>query len=168
LNPVLDYDFGPRFNYNDHSGIIDTVPPAVKQVIPTLAAKVDADGNEIAGVHPLLLQVPLGTYTGWNPISSGLLKGQECQLQAGTIPFAKTRAERIAKGDPRRSLEERYGNFSNYYSLAVQAANKAIADGLLLPEDADRELKILLNDVVKSGVLPLRGSNAGLPTSARR
>jgi len=168
LNPVLDYDFGPRFNYNDHSGIIDNVPPPVKQVIPTLAAKVDADGNEIPGVHPLLLQVPLGTYTGWNPIAAGLLKGQECQLQAGTIPFAKTKAERLAKGDPRPSLEERYGNFANYYSLAMQAANKAVAERLLLPEDADRELRILLNDVVKSGVLPLRGSDTGLSTSARR
>jgi hypothetical protein len=168
LNPVLDYDFGPRFRYNDHSGIIDNAPPVVKQVIPTLAAKVDADGNEIAGVHPLLLQVPLGTYTGWNPISSGLLKGQECQLQAGTIPFAKTTAERLAKNDPRPSLEERYGNLLNYYSMAVRAANKAIADRLLLPEDADRELKILLDDVVKSGVLPLRGTDNAPSTSARR
>jgi hypothetical protein len=168
LNPVLDYDFGPRFNYNDHSGIIDNVPPLVKQVIPTLGAKVDADGNEIAGVHPLLLEVPLGTYTGWNPIASGLLKGQECQLQAGTIPFARTKAERLAKGDPRPSLEERYGSLLNYYSMAVQAANKAIASRLLLPEDADRELKILLADVVKSGVLPLRGADITQPTSARR
>ena len=168
LNPVLDYDFGPRFNYNDHSGIIDNAPPKIKQVIPTLAAKVNADGNEIAGVHALLLQVPLGTYTGWNPIASGLLKGQECQLQAGTIPFAKTKAERMAKGDPRPSLEERYGNLANYYSMAVSAANKAIAEKLLLPEDADRELKILLNDVVKSGALPMRGIDTGLPTSARR
>lgn len=168
MNSVLDYDFGPRFNYNDHSGIIDNVPPEVKQVIPTLAAKVDADGNEIAGVRPLLLQVPLGTYTGWNPIAGGLLKGQECQLQASTIPFARTKGERVAKGDPRPSLEERYGNLATYYSLAVQAANKAIADRLLLPEDADHELKLLLEDVVKEGVLPLRGADAGLRESARK
>jgi hypothetical protein len=168
MNLALDYDFGPRFNYNDHSGIIDNVPPPVKQVIPTLAAKVDADGNEIAGVRPLLLQVPLGTYTGWNPVAAGVLKGQECQLQAGTIPFAKTKAERVAKGDPRPSLEERYGNLSNYYSLAVQAANRMVAERLLLPEDADRELRLLLNDMLKSGVLPLRSSDVSLPTSARK
>ena len=89
-------------------------------------------------------------------------------MQASTIPFARTKAERLAKGDPRPSIEERYGNLLNYYSLAVQAANKAVADRLLLPEDAERELKILLNDVVKSGVLPLRGTDSGLPTSARR
>src|SRR5215469_11795772 len=54
INSALDYDFGPRFNYNDHSGIVDNVPPPVKQVIPTPAAKLDADGNEIAGVRSLL------------------------------------------------------------------------------------------------------------------
>ncbi len=168
MNSVLDYDFGPNFRYNDHSGVIDNVPPPVKQVIPTLAAKVDTDGNEIAGVRVLLLQVPLGTYTGWNPISSGVLKGQECQLQAGTIPFAKTKAERMAKGDPRPSLEERYGSLLNYYSLAVRAANRIVAQRLMLPEDADREINQLLNDMLKSGALPLRGTEPGLEATARK
>jgi Alpha/beta hydrolase domain len=162
MNSVLDYDFGPNFRYNDHSGIIDNVPPPVKRVIPTLAAKADADGNEIAGVRALLLQVPLGTYTGWNPVSSGVLKGQECQLQAGTIPFARTKAERMAKGDPRPSLEERYGNLSHYYSLAVEAANKLVAQRFLLPGDADREIRQMLNDMLKSGALPLVGQASGL------
>src|SRR5579859_2752756 len=94
----------------------------------------------------LLLQVPLGTYTGWNPIAGGVLKGQECQLQAGTIPFAKTKAERMAKGDPRPSLEERYGDLLHYYTLAVRAANKLVAARLMLPEDADRDIHQLLSD----------------------
>jgi Alpha/beta hydrolase domain len=157
MNSVLDYDFGPNFRYNDHSGTIDNVPPPVRHTIPTLAAKVDADGNEITGVRALLLQVPLGTYTGWNPVSSGVLKGQECQLQAGTIPFARTKAERVAKGDPRPSLEERYGNLSRYHSLAVEAANKLVAEGFLLPGDAEREIRQMLNDMLKSGALPLAG-----------
>jgi hypothetical protein len=151
LNPALDYDFGPRFKYNDHSGIIDNAPPKIKQVIPTLASKVNADGNEIAGVHPLLLDAPLGTYTGWNPIASGVLKGQECQLQAGTIPFAKTKAERLAKGDPRPSIEERYRNFEDYYSKLQRAAKDAIAKRLLLPEDADHELKLAVENVMQDG-----------------
>jgi Alpha/beta hydrolase domain len=161
MNSVLDYDFGPNFRYNDHSGIINNVPPPVKRVIPTLAAKVDADGNEVAGVRALLLQVPLGTYTGWNPVSSGVLKGQECQLQAGTIPFARTKAERMAKSDPRPSLEERYGNLSHYYALAVEAANKLVAQRFLLPGDAEREIHQMLNDLLKSGALPLVGQPAG-------
>jgi hypothetical protein len=161
MNSVLDYDFGPHFRYNDHSGVIDNVPSPVKRVIPTLAAKVDADGNEIAGVRALLLEVPLGTYTGWNPVSSGVLKGQECQLQAGTIPFARTKAERMAKGDPRLSLEERYGNLSRYHSLAVEAANKLVAQGFLLPADAEREIRQMLTDMLSSGALPLVGLPSG-------
>ena len=156
MNSALDYDFGPDFRYNDHSGVIANAPPAVKQVISTLAAKMDADGNEVAGVRVLQLQVPLATYTGWNPIARGVLKGQECSLQAGTIPFASTKAERLAKGDPRPSLEERYGNLSRYYSMAVEAANRLVAQRLLLPEDADRELRQLLSDISNDGALPLR------------
>ena len=167
MNSVLDYDFGPNFRYNDHSGIIDNVPPPVKRVIPTLAAKVDTDGNEIAGVRALLLQVPLGTYTGWNPVASGVLKGQECQLQAGTIPFARTKAERMAKGDPRPSLEERYGNLSHYYSLAVEAANKLVAQRFMLPGDAEREIRQMFNDMLKSGALPLVGEASGLPKKGK-
>ncbi len=49
-----------------------------------------------------------GTYTGWNPIGSGVLKGRERSLAGGYIPFAKTKAERLASGDPRLSIEERH------------------------------------------------------------
>jgi len=28
---------------------------------------VDPDGNEVAGIRPIELLVPLGTFTGWNP-----------------------------------------------------------------------------------------------------
>lgn len=34
------------------------VVPPIKQVIPTPAAKVDEDGNEVAGVKSVLLQAP--------------------------------------------------------------------------------------------------------------
>ena len=61
-------------------------------------------------------QAPLGTYTGWNVTKGGFFKGQPCGggLAGGYIPFAKTRAERIATGDPRPSLEERYGTHGGY------------------------------------------------------
>ncbi len=93
VNPVLDYDYGPEFRYNDESGVITNVPPAIKHVIPTLVPKVDADGNEPGGVPSLLQRVPLGTYTSWNPIPTGPLKGREKSLAAGYIPFAKTKGE---------------------------------------------------------------------------
>jgi hypothetical protein len=154
INAVLDYDYGPQFRYNDNSGVITIIPPVVKRVIPTLVPKVDADGNEVAGVKSLLLRVPLGTYTGWNPIATGVLKGRERSLAAGYIPFARTKAERLASGDPRLSIEERYPSLSQYYASAVTHANEMVKQRFLLPEDAIRLLKQLLNDMETSKLLP--------------
>ena len=51
-----------------------------------------------------------GPISGWNVTAAGFDKGKICMLNGGFIPFAKTKAERLASGDPRPSLEERYGN----------------------------------------------------------
>ena len=136
MNSLLDYDFGPQFRYNDQSGVITNLPAPVLQVIPTLAPKVDADGNEIAGVRSALLRAPLGTYTGWNPVASGILAGRDCVLTGGYIPFARTRAERLATGDPRPSLQERYPNHAVYVNRVVRAVNDLVRQRYLLPEDA--------------------------------
>ncbi|HZE10700.1 MAG TPA: alpha/beta hydrolase domain-containing protein, partial [Burkholderiales bacterium] len=53
------------------------------------------------------------------------------------LPFAKTREERQASGDPRLSLEERYQDHAGYVAAARSAAAKAVAAGFLLQEDAD-------------------------------
>ena len=153
VNPVLDYDYGPEYRYNDGSGVMTKVPPPIKRVIPTLVPKVDADGNDVAGLKSVLLRVPLGTYTGWNPIASGVLKGRERSLAGGYIPFAKTRAERLASGDPRLSIEERYPNLWAYYSAAAAAAADLVKRRLLLPEDAVRLLKQVLADMESSKLL---------------
>ena len=158
MNSVLDYDYGSTFRFNDGSGVIANVTPAVKQVIPTLAPKVDIDGNEIAGIRSLLFRIPLGTYTAWNPIASGPLKGREASLSAGYIPFAKTKAERLASGDPRLSIEERYGNLWIVYFTAINEANDLVQKRHLLPEDANFLLNQLLNNMFTSKLLPLRGS----------
>jgi hypothetical protein len=160
MNPVLDYDYGPQFRYNDDSGVMTIMPPTIKQVIPTLAPKVNADGNEIAGVRSLLLRVPLGTYTAWNPIASGPLKGREASLAAGYVPFAKTKAERLASGDPRLSIEERYSSFWLYYYYAVNEANDMVQQRLLLPDDAAVLINQLLNNMLASDLLPKRGTFA--------
>jgi hypothetical protein len=154
VNPVLDYDYGREFRYNDESGVIALVPPRVKRVIPTLVPKVDADGNEIAGVRSLLMRVPLGTYTGWNPIPVGALKGRERSLAGGYIPFAKTRSERLASGDSRLSIEERYPSLQAYYAAATSQANDLVKQRFLLPDDAARLLKQILDDMRASHLLP--------------
>lgn len=139
IMPVLDYDWGPDFNYTDASGVPSNAPPPIKQVIRMLVPRVDADGNEVGGVPNVLTDAPLGTYLGWNVTAGGARpfhQGQICNYVGGMIPFAKTKAERLASGDPRLSLEERYGNHAGYVAAVERAADQAVARGFLLPADA--------------------------------
>jgi hypothetical protein len=138
VNSVLDYDYGPDFAYSDLTGVISKEPPTVKQVIPTLVPKVDSDGTDVGGVPSVLRQVPLGTYLGWNVTAGGFDKGKICTLSGGYWPFAKSKAERIARGDPRPSLEERYGTHQGYVDAVKKAALKAVSERFLLPADADK------------------------------
>ena len=137
INPVLDYDWGPEFNPSDGSGIPTRIPPRIKRVITMRAPRVDADGNELGGVPVVLRDAPLGTYLGWNITAAGFHKDQICNYVGGMIPFAKTQSERLANGDPRLSLEERYGNHEGYVAAVRAAAANAAAKGFLLPADAD-------------------------------
>ena len=138
LNPLYDYDFGSEFHYNDLSGVITKQPPSVKQTLPALVPKVDSDGNDVAGVPSVLRQAPLGTYLGWNVTARGFEKDKICTLSGAYIPFAKTKAERLANKDPRPSLEERYRTHEAYVAAVKTAAAKAVSERFLLPADADR------------------------------
>lgn len=149
MNPVMDYDFGPEFNYSDATGVITKLPPAIKHVIAMRAPRVDADGNELGGVPVVLREAPLGTYLGWNITAAGFHKGQLCNYAGGMVPFAKTKAERLANEDSRLSLEERYGSHDGYVQAVKAAAQKAMAAGFLLKEDADA----LIDQADKSNVL---------------
>ncbi len=102
----------------------------MKSTLPQLVVRVDADGNEVAGIRSPLLMAPLGTYTGWNVTTSGVYKGQLCiggSPIGGFIPFAKTKAERVASGDPRLSLEERYTDHDGYVRAVKTAADTLVA-----------------------------------------
>lgn len=140
-NPVLVYDYGSRFSYDDMSGIIDRQPPAISKVVPALVAKVDGDGNETSGVPSVQLMAPLGTYLSWNTYKAGPYAGQICSFNAGWIPFAKTAADRASMNDPRLSLEERYGSRNGYVEAVRRAVEKAQTDGFLLPRDAARLIR---------------------------
>ncbi len=149
-NPLLDYDWGPDFKYNDLSGVLTKEPPQIRKVIHLLVPKVNGDGNEIGGVPSVLHQAPLGTYLGWNIMAGGFFKGQMCEFTGGYVPFAKTKAEREASGDPRPSLEERYGTQEKYVAKVRAAAEKAVQGRYLLREDADR----LIQQAASSQILP--------------
>jgi len=151
INPFLDYDFGPDFNARDLSGVIAVEPPAIRGTLPSRVPRVDSDGNEIGGVPSVQHQAPLGTYLGWNVADRGFYKGRGCGFSGGFVPFARTRAERIASGDPRPSLEERYGSHEGYVAAVRKAARRLVEERYLLAEDADR----IVRDAESSAILSL-------------
>jgi hypothetical protein len=106
---------------------------------PVLVPKVDSDGNEIGGIRSATLEVPLGTYTGWNLRRAGFMEDELCGLQGSFIPFAKTAAERGT--DPRPSLQERYGDHPGYMRRVETAVQKLVNERFMLTEDAARVIE---------------------------
>ncbi len=144
--PVFDYDWGPTYDHSEANGVPTNAPPPIRHVIKMLVPRVDADGNELGGVPTVQIDAPLGTYLGWNitagPADVGydgrpFHAGQVCNYVGGMVPFSKTKAERIAAGDPRLSLEERYGTHDGYVAAVTAAANNAFSKGYLLAADRD-------------------------------
>ncbi len=139
-NGLSVLDFGPLFRSEDESGVITVEPPQVvgARGYTVLVPQVDADGNDLAGIRSTAIQAPLATYTGWNLGRAGLWREQLCSLQGSSFPFARTRAERLAAGDPRPSLDERYGTHAGYVTAVRAAAARLVAQRFLLPDDAAR------------------------------
>jgi hypothetical protein len=61
-----------------------------------------------------------------------------CDAIGQKIGFAATRAARLASGDPRPSVEERYASGEAYVRAVVQSATTLREERLLLNEDVDR------------------------------
>ena len=135
--PVFDYDWGPDYDHFEASGVPGNAPPPILHVIKMMVPRVDADGNELGGVPTVQRDAPLGTYLGWNITASGFHTGQVCNYVGGMVPFFKTKAQRLAAGDPRLSLEERYGTHAGYVGAVTAAANNAYSQGYLLAADRD-------------------------------
>ena len=112
------------------------MPPAVRGAYPVLLPRVDADGNAAVGLRLPVLAAPRATYLGWNPRAEGFAPGAPCTNTGAVLPFAATRAERLAAGDPRASLEERYASPADYVEEVRAAAEALVRDRLLLPADA--------------------------------
>lgn len=109
--------------------------------LPHLVPQVDADGNDVAGVHDPEAAVPLSTTTGWNFRSERVGNpGDIYELLGAYIPFARTRAEREANGDPRLSIEERYRTVDDYVQRLRSAAMDLIRGRYMLEEDLDAVL----------------------------
>ena len=134
-----------RLDFGPDPGVPTVVPATVGRDYPCLVSQVDADGNEVAGIRLPLVSVPLATHLGWNrrhadiggegqTLSTGGASGGT--LRGSSIPFAATRAQREAAGDPRPSIEERYKSRQAFLDRIEAAARLLVADGYLLEEDA--------------------------------
>jgi hypothetical protein len=108
--------------------------------LPFLVPAVDADGNERAGVRTAEQAVPVATFTGWNFRNPATGAPKElARLTGSEIPFAKTAADR--KGDPRRSLAERYPSKDAYLAQARAHCDTLVAGGYLLADDVPLVMK---------------------------
>ena len=96
----------------------------------------DRDGHDLAGIRTIDIAVPVGTNTGWNLRAPGPRGRDLCGLNGSFIPFAKTQAERLATGDPRPSLEERYGDHRGFVDTVRRASERSVQHRFLLEEDA--------------------------------
>lgn len=132
-------NYGPEFATR---GIVSIEPPEVISAFPVMVPTVDEDGNETGGLKMPEIAVPLATYTGWNLFRSEA--GPEdvlSSMQGSYIPFPRTRADRERDGDPRLSIEERYGSRESYVGLLSEVAMDLIDDSYLLAEDLPRVLR---------------------------
>lgn len=165
----------PEVNY---SGLVNslhwvdygTQPPtrAGAGAYPVWVAAADEDGNSIAGIRHPFLQVPRGTFTGWNLRSDGNALNELCSLTGSYLPFAGAAADRIALGDPRPSIEERYQSHDAYVSLVGDAAEALRQQRLLLEEDVARIIEEAEMQALGSGPKPSSSRAAPLPRPQSR
>ena len=132
------WNFGHEFD----EGIVTIMPPqSLGTPYPAFVPKTDVDGNDIPGIRVPDVAVPIATYTGWAlratpPGETGGAKLVDgCDASGQMISFAATKANR--GGDPRPSLQERYGNSTGTnadYAAKVKAAAQALVTQRLLIE----------------------------------
>ncbi len=126
--------------------------PANGTIYPSYVPKTDADGNDIAGVRLPDVTVPLATYTGW-ALRAGAQADDGCEGAGQIIPFAKTKAEREASGDPRPSIEERYPSLASYETKVKAAVEDMVSKRLMLREDAQPAIDRLVKAGQATGAM---------------
>ena len=135
VNGLNVLDFGPTFG--SEGGRQTLLPPSVGAPYQVLIPTTDRDGHDVAGIRSVDIAVPVGTNTGWNLYPAGPRGRDVCGLTGSFFAFAKTREERLASGDSRRSLEERYGDHAGFVDAVTRATEDSVAQRTLLAEDAE-------------------------------
>ena len=111
----------------------DRLPPEPGRAYPVLVPRTDADGHALAGIRLPEVEAPRATYTGWNLRRAGFAEGELCGLAGGALPLP----QQTTSGDPRVPLSVRYATPDAYERAVRQAAERLVAERLLLREDAD-------------------------------
>jgi Alpha/beta hydrolase domain len=125
--------------------------PANGRIYPSYVPKTDSDGNDLAGIRLPELVVPLATYTGWG-LRSGVWANDGCESSGQFIPFQSTRAARLAAGDPRPSVQERYASFADYKAKVVAAVDGLVRDRFMICDDTQDIVNRLLQAGLSAGV----------------
>jgi hypothetical protein len=129
------FDYGPSFE----QGILTILPPLLLgSPYPVFVPRTDDDGNDVAGIRLPEVEVPLATYTGWGLRAAAFAGDDLCDAAGQKIDFAQTKPDRLALGDPRRSIEERYRTHEAYAKEVARAAKHLHRQRLLLEEDVQR------------------------------
>lgn len=133
-------DFGPRWR---EQRIVDRQPPLARGDYRVRVPRSDADGNDAGCLSAPEVAVPVATYTSWRLRREEAGAANELVSLTGSyIPFPVTKAEREQSGDPRPSLEERYGTLENYLDKLAALCREYESAGYLLKEDTERTLRI--------------------------
>jgi hypothetical protein len=134
MNELEVLDYGPGFG--PVGGFLSVLPPLRGASYQMLVPKPDRDGIDAPGIRPIETRAPIGTNMGWNVRAPGNRSPNLCGLSGSFIPFATTKAERLANGDPRKSLQERYKSHAGYVKAVAKAAQDLVHERFLLQEDA--------------------------------
>jgi hypothetical protein len=129
--------FSPLYNQLQVVDQKSMPPEASGRTYPLFFPPLDTDGNPQGGIVLPEIAVPIATFSGRNVRAEGFSAGELCGLSGSYIPFAATKQERMASGDPRPSLEERYKSAQDYVDKRRHAVDTLVQQGFVLPEDAD-------------------------------
>jgi hypothetical protein len=104
--------------------------------LPFMVPKVDADGNDIAGIRLPEQALPLATLTGWQFRSERIGAPNVLIAMAGAyIPLPATRAEREKAKDPRPAIAERYASKADYLKRIQESAAALATQRYVLKQD---------------------------------
>jgi alpha/beta hydrolase family protein len=136
---VWRMDYGREYST---TRVITIEPPQTGEPYRVLVPQVNSDGNDVAGIRLPEVAVPLGTYTGWNVTVPQLSELRYLSgLVGGFEPFTRTKEQRLANGDTRLSIAERYSGRPDYLGKVRRAADDLVRQRFLRVEDVPAVLQ---------------------------